>query len=220
VLFRSTITGVTAILGIDPGWAKQSDSGVALVGEPGKWRTLRVAPSFASFVSVAPGAKVSLDAVLGHAAQLGGGTIDVAAIDIPLAATTIASRRTDEEVSRRYGGRGCAVHSPTPARPGALADEYRHALTRAGLPLATTGTAPGTRPAALEVYPHVSLLRLMSADYRVPYKVGRARSYWKDIATAAARRTRLLLEWRRSSTPSSGCSVPAWSCQSILGLAT
>jgi len=47
-----------------------------------------------------------------------------------------------------------------------------------GYPLATTLTQPGT--CLVEVYPHPALLSLLNANYRVKYKVSRARQYWKE----------------------------------------
>ena len=68
---------------------------------------------------------------------------------------------------------GCAVHSPSAERPGAMAD--RCAPTSP--PLATPYQWRGPAATALiECYPHVALLELLKRDYRVPYKVSRSAS--------------------------------------------
>ena len=46
----------------------------------------------------------------------------------------------------------------------------------------------------MEVYPHPALLTLLRRDRRVPYKVGKASSYWKG-ASIAERIERLLTEF-------------------------
>lgn len=186
---------MTVVVGIDPGWKVTTDSAVALVvGGGDAWRTLAVAPSFGAFVG---SVGATLDAVLERAAALAGARVDVVAADMPLATVPLVARRaSDDLVSRKFGAAGCAVHSPTPERPGPLADAYRVAFERCGLPLATATTAPGTVPASIEVYPHPALLTLLDRPRRVPYKVGRARSYWDDKPSPAERRARLLREWR------------------------
>lgn len=185
------------VLGVDPAWSSKNDSAVALAVDDGTgWRLSRIAPSFAAFVG-SEDRNATFDSVLAFAEERAGHRIDVAAVDMPLATIDIAKRRaSDSLVSSRYGGRGCAVHSPTAERPGPLASAFRDALARHGLPLVVTKREPVLSPCAIEVYPHVLLLALLDADYRVPYKVGRARSYWKG-ATASERRTLLLAWWRK-----------------------
>ncbi len=186
------------VLGVDPGWSAKNDSAVALAVDAGAgWRVTRVTPSFATFIGAEDRALATLDAVLTFAEESAGHRIDVAAIDMPLATVDITARRaSDDLVSSRYGGRGCAVHSPTTERPGPLAAVFRDALAKHGLPLAVTNRDSVASPCAIEVYPHVLLLSLLDAHYRVPYKVGRARSYWKS-ATPSERRANLLAEWRK-----------------------
>jgi predicted RNase H-like nuclease len=53
----------------------------------------------------------------------------------------------------------------------------------AGYELAVVGTTFRPRQ-VIEVYPHVALLRLLRADYRVAYKIGRIRQYWPDAPRA------------------------------------
>ncbi len=45
---------------------------------------------------------------------------------MPLATTPITNRRAaDTAISSRFGPKGCAVHSPSAERPGAMADQLR-----------------------------------------------------------------------------------------------
>jgi predicted RNase H-like nuclease len=65
----------------------------------------------------------------------------------------------------------------------------------AGLSLAVHGAPVGGRQ-MLEVYPHIAVMRLLNAEYRVPYKIGRARQYWPD-ATPSERRCNILVNLAR-----------------------
>ena len=86
----------------------------------------------------AQGGEASMDTLLAAAAGLGGRPVDLIAVDMPLATEPISARRAaDREVSRLFGGRGCAVHSPTKERPGRLADDLRSALAARGYRLQT-----------------------------------------------------------------------------------
>jgi predicted RNase H-like nuclease len=63
------------------------------------------------------------------------------------------------------------------------------AFSEAGYELAVQGSAVRF-PQVIEVYPHIAVMRLVDAAYRVPYKLGRIRQYWPH-ATPAARRENL-----------------------------
>lgn len=178
-----------------------------LVGDPGAWRCIRASPSRRSFVAggittaAALAGKpapddIPLADVLATACALAGvATVSVLAVDMPLSRIPVLARRpADTLVSRAYGSRGCAVHSPTPARPGPLAARIRDEAHACGLPLVTQGSPQV--PALIEVYPHVSLLRLLDAKYRVAYKVARARKYWPKHSSAE-RRTMLVGAWQQ-----------------------
>lgn len=203
--------GVRVILGIDSAWTETQPSGVALLrGDGGAWQCLGLAPSYRSFVAIARGEKVDWSrpvvpsapdvACLSEAAAaLAGAAVDVVAIDMPLSTKAIEGRRTaDHLISRAFGARGCSVHSPSAIRPGRIADDLRKRYLARGYPLATATTIVGRSPALVEVYPHTALLALLGADYRVPYKIARARNYrnLRDLS-AAERRTRILAEWTR-----------------------
>jgi predicted RNase H-like nuclease len=199
---------LTAILGIDPAWTPDAPSGVALLARTnGDWRCLGLAPTYAQFLALAEGIPVdwagrptgSLPDVeeLLRAAQrlLGTGSVDLVTIDMPLSSGVISKRRAaDSAISRTFGGRGCGTHSPGAVRPGSISDRLRSEFGRLGYALGTTASPTGITPALIEVYPHPALLTLLSAAYRVPYKVSRAGRYWPDL-TQVARRRKLIVAW-------------------------
>ena len=113
---------------------------------------------------------------------------------MPLATTPITSRRaSDTAISSRFGPKGCAVHSPSTERPGAIADQLRADFAALGYPLHTNGDEHSA-PALIECYPHVALLALLKRDYRVPYKVSRSGQYWKAEQLSRSARIEQLLE--------------------------
>jgi predicted RNase H-like nuclease len=197
------------VLGIDAAWTAGQPSGVALAVErAGGWSCAGVAPSYAGFLRLGAGEPVDwaapavegeeadVEELLGAVERLApAADLTVVAVDMPLARTRIVSRRAcDDAVSRAFGARGCGVHSPSPLRPGPLADRLRRAFARRGFVLATAA-ARGER-SLLEVFPHTALLELTRSPYRLEYKASRARRYWPD-ATPPERRERLIAAWRR-----------------------
>jgi predicted RNase H-like nuclease len=207
---RTTPVAGGLVLGIDAAWTAHQPSGVALVQQRGDaWSCVALAPSYQSFINLAHGTPVDwaarpqgsrpeIDALLDAAERLGGRPVDLIAFDMPLSTKPIAKRRAaDREVSRLFGNRGCAVHSPTSLRPGAIADRIRQELQSRGYPLHTATDCPGPR-GVIEVYPHVALLALLQRDYRVPYKVSRSLRYWKaEQLPVSERIRRLLVEFRQ-----------------------
>jgi predicted RNase H-like nuclease len=196
---------VNAILGIDAAWTAARPSGVALLQRRGeRWRCAALAPRYAQFEALAagnavdwqarpPGSAPDLAALLRVSQQLlDGEPVQVIAVDMPLSLEPIRGRRAaDAAVSRAFGAQGCAVHSPSAERPGALADRLRADAENLGYPLGTAANRAGQTPALLEVYPHPALLRLLDARYRLPYKVANRRKYWPD-ATPEERLARVL----------------------------
>ena len=196
---------MSAILGIDAAWTAARPSGVALLQQRGeRWHCAALAPSYAQFEALAagnavdwqarpPGSAPDLAAVLSVSQQLlDDEPVQVITVDMPLSLEPIRGRRAaDAAVSRAFGAQGCAVHSPSAERPGALADRLRADAENLGYPLGTAATRAGQTPALLEVYPHPALLRLLGARYRLPYKVANRRKYWPD-ATPAERLARVL----------------------------
>jgi len=201
-----------AVIGIDAAWTDSNPSGVALcVEDPGGWRCAAVAPSYADFVAIGAGTPVNWQQakIAGAAPTLGPllaaaraieplATLQVIALDIPLSRNAIDGRRkADNDISKSFGAKACSTHSPSAARPGPISTTLRIDLQLAGFPLITSMSTPVPQvPAAIEVYPHVALLTLLHANYRIPYKVSKSGTYWPNVALKA-RQDRLLAEWRR-----------------------
>ena len=203
----------SCVLGIDAAWTAHHPSGIALVQRVANgWHCLALAPSYDAFIDLsfcqhwdpktkASGSRPDPAALLQASQQLAGATVSCVAVDMPLATTPITSRRAaDTAIASRFGTRGCAVHSPSSERPGAIADQLRGDVAALGYRLHTITTARAF-PALIEVYPHVALLALLERNYRVPYKVSRSLQYWKsESLTPAERIERLLIEFRAIRT--------------------
>jgi predicted RNase H-like nuclease len=179
-----------AILGIDAAWTNHHPSGVALIRQlqTGGWESVVVSPSHEAFLRQfpelmdAPSTKVPVAALVKAARQLAGVEVDLVVADIPLARKPIRGRRlADREISKLFGSRGCAAHSPTPIRPGHISDDLRDDFQRCGFPLATRRANPPGH-ALIETYPHPALLSLMKAPRRVKYKVAKSKKYWPKLS--------------------------------------
>ena len=194
------------VLGIDAAWTAHNPSGVALVQRKAKgWQCLAVAPSYTSFLAQASGqdwdpqqkatgSRPDPAALLQASKQLGGAEVSCVSVDMPLATTPITSRRAaDTAIASRFGTRGCAVHSPSTERPGAIADQLRADFAELGYPLHTCTEEPGAH-VLIECYPHVALLALLGRDYRMPYKVSRSGQYWKAEQLTRSERIERLLD--------------------------
>lgn len=186
---------INVILGIDAAWTPHEPSGVALLANrAGRWTCVAVAPSYESFLQQAEGRLVDwrngsftgsqpdpprLVAAAGHLAAQ---SVDLIAIDMPVALEAFSGRRVaDNEISRAFGRHGCSAHSPNASRPGPLGAEVKRAFHDAGYPLLTAVGHSGYRRGLIEVYPHPALLLLLSARFRVPYKVQKSRRYWSGL---------------------------------------
>lgn len=197
---------VTAILGVDAAWTGGGASGVALLETRAEgWRTVALAPSYSAYLALAQGVAVDWRARAGGAAPepakllraaerlLADGRVGLVAVDMPVANVAVNARRpADDAISRAFGARGCAVHSPGKDRPGAVGRALTQGFRAAGFEIATAKTPCGTPRRLLEVYPHPALVQLLNADYRVAYKVAKARKYWPD--KPIEERASLLLE--------------------------
>ena len=194
------------VLGIDAAWTTHNPSGVALVQRKAEgWQCLALAPSYDTFIGLtsglhwdpktkATGSRPDPAALLQASKQLAGAEVSCVAVDMPLATTPIKSRRAaDTAIASRFGPKGCAVHSPSAERPGAMADQLRADFAALGYPLHTSGGGPAAA-ALIECYPHVALLELLKRDYRVPYKVSRSGQYWKTEQLSRSERIERLLE--------------------------
>lgn len=198
------------VLGIDAAWTEKEPSGVALLkGFPGDWQCVAVAPSYDSFLSLAEGTPVDwsiksrgvvpdVGRLVAAAEQLlNGQKLGVVTVDMPLSTGPITGRReADSAISRAFGNKGAAVHSPSAERPGTISTRLREGFAAASFPLATGTTPVGTLSYLVEVYPHPALLSLTGADYRLCYKVSRSRRYWPD-RSSAERRANLLAQFER-----------------------
>ena len=196
----------TCVLGIDAAWTAHQPSGIALVQNTANgWNCLAVAPSYAAFIGQtsgqawdpeqkATGSRPDPAALLQASQQLADAAVSCVSVDMPLATTPITSRRAaDTAISSRFGPKGCAVHSPSAERPGALADQLRADFAALGY-LLHTNSKGHTAPALIECYPHVALLALLTRNYRVPYKVSRSGQYWKAEQLSRSERIERLLE--------------------------
>ena len=144
-------------LGIDAAWTVHQPSGIALVQNTATgWSCLGVAPSYEAFITQASGqawdpeqkatgSRPDPAALLKACQQLDGAAVSCVSVDMPLATTPITSRRVaDTAISSRFGPRGCAVHSPSAERPGAIADQLRADFPALGYPLHTNGSGQAT----------------------------------------------------------------------------
>jgi predicted RNase H-like nuclease len=191
------------VLGLDAAWTLTKPSGVALVAElRDGWHLIAASNSYQRFLALAAsdkqpeerpsGGMPDVRALLVSASILAGQSVDVVAIDMPLARSPIIGRRTsDDAVSRAYGGRKCGTHTPSASRPGRISDDLREGFERAGYPLRTNKMA---KPGVIEVYPHPALIELANASERLPYKASKVRNYWPSAAPLE-RRMRLFRQW-------------------------
>ncbi|MFN4231171.1 DUF429 domain-containing protein [Parvibaculum sp.] len=225
-----------AVLGIDAAWTLTQPSGVALAtNRGGRWCLTTAVPSYQSFLALADrslkaeprpsGSAIDVPALLAAAETLAGSSVDLIAVDMPLAHSSIVGRRTsDNIISRIYGGRKCSTHSPSSLRPGRVSDELRKGFARSGYPLQTIRI---DGPGLIEVYPHPALVELTDAPERLPYKVSKAGKYWKS-ATPMQRRTNLVAQWDKiavaldeelsgvsAAFPNLGPSASGWSMKAL-----
>jgi predicted RNase H-like nuclease len=195
------------VLGIDAAWTDKNPSGVAVATEEAEgWRLKGAFPSVEHFLAEAhkKPAPERPSGGVGHARALleatramAGRLPDLVAIDMPMALEPITTRRaSDDALSRAYGAKWCAAHSPNALRPGPVSDHLREGFGEAGFPLCITEIAT---PGLMEVYPHPALVELCNEPKRLPYKVGKVRSYWPD-AKPEHRRLLLSGEWSSIGT--------------------
>lgn len=185
---------MNSILAIDAAWTATEPTGVSLLKQnDDQWQCVALVPSYADFYAIADGQGFDWDKnpkgeipdinrLLAAAARLlDGQSISIITVDMPISTVPIIGRRQAERsISRAYGAMGCAAHSPSAQRPGNISTIYTEGCFRQGYQLGVTTTSAGQRNTLLEVYPHPALIRLMGADYRLPYKAGKASRYWPD----------------------------------------
>ena len=193
------------ILGIDAAWTETGSSGVALLNARERvCHLIAVAPSYESFIAsadgVAPkwerktGRAPDVGSLLRAASSLGGGRIDVVAIDMPVARVPITGRRVaDDRISITFGAARAGTHSPSVVRPGAFGERVARAFVSAGYSLATN-VGQTQSPALVEVFPLAALVRLMKLSTRPPYKTAKTSRYWPG-KTRQWRINQLLRSW-------------------------
>jgi predicted RNase H-like nuclease len=178
--------GMTAVLGVDAAWTAKNASGYALAEKiGGAWRLIAAAPNGEEFSRRCGfGGKGQGIAQALRCAKhvLNDRLPDLIAVDMPLSRQEITGRRaSDLGVSKRFGAAKCATHSPSAERPGKVSGPFRIACEAKGYELIVA--ADPLPPLSLaEVYPHPALLRLMGARERVPYKVGKTKTYWPQAS--------------------------------------
>jgi predicted RNase H-like nuclease len=200
-----------AVLGVDAAWTATQPSGVALAVETERgWRLAALDASYDNFVGRAnggppiderprgsmPNAKELLDA----ATKRCGRPIDLVAVDMPMSRQRIKERRRcDNEISRCYGTRGAATHSPSADRPGKISGPLREGFENEKYRLCAHWPAQGL----IEVYPHPALIeffgkaRLIESfgrAFRVPYKAAKIGIYWRNHSPED-RRMKLFNVW-------------------------
>jgi len=231
---------MVSVLGIDAAWTTSQPSGVALVARAalGAWRCLSVSPSYSAFLRAADGETIPWDIpqckgaapdvrlILAAASRLlGGHSVGVVTIDMPVSRIPITRRReADNRISAEFGAAGCGTHSPTSARPGVLGADLTGAFSGAGYEVATADDKAGTLARLVEVYPHPALLRLLNEVYRLPCKASKSRKYW-PTAGIRERIDKLLKVYRQILTALNaeieGINLPlpgASSCASLSSL--
>ena len=195
------------LLGIDAAWTETEPSGLALIrkNKDEAPSCLAVAPSYASFIALANGEAVDWQAarfagaapdvteILTAAQALARHPVTLVTIDMPVATVPITGRReADDQISREFGARWCSAHTPSVERPGPMGETLCQDLGAAGYPLRANGAIVGSH--LIEVYPHPALLSLLNRPQRVPYKVSKSNTYWRET-TVATRIERLLNEF-------------------------
>lgn len=174
------------ILGIDAAWTAKGSSGLALMQWDSfrKPRLLKIARSYVEYLAhtvswqeKAMGVPPQLELILDDVPEMPA----VMALDIPLSPRPMTGyREADRQVTRRYGRKGAAVHSPTTERPGKIAEQIFDQLSKAGMKWGGPEARPDDGSAYfLEVYPHVTIIEMLGLNYRLPYKSQKRRQYWK-----------------------------------------
>jgi len=185
-----------SVLAIDAAWTISEPSGVALLRQDDdlSWECVALAPSYAAFHRLAQGDEVDWSTnrfegdtpnprTLINSAQriLGEDRPSIVTIDMPVATVQVIGRRAaDDAISREFGGRKCAAHSPSPERPGTIGENLTLDFGSVGYEVATTRTTCGSWNRLVEVYPHPALLALLNVESRFAYKVSKSIKFWPN----------------------------------------
>jgi len=200
-----------AVLGIDAAWTATQPSGVALAVETERgWRLAAVEASYQHFLDQANGGPPSEErprgsrpnaaVLLSAASKRCGRPIDLVAVDMPMSQEQIKKRRCcDNEISKRYGARGAATHSPSADRPGKISELLREGFENEKYRLCTHRPAHGLievypHPALIEFFGEARLIEFFGRAFRFPYKVGKIGIYWRNLSPED-RRIELFKVW-------------------------
>jgi predicted RNase H-like nuclease len=164
------------------------------------WRLAALEASYGHFIERANGDEPGrrpigqdppVPALLEAASKICRRRMVLIAVDMPLARHPIAGRRRcDNEISRAYGAKGAAVHSPSAMRPGKLSDGLREAFEALDHGLCVKPPARGL----IEVYPHAGLIEFLHAPRRLEYKAAKISRYWPKLS-CDDRRVKLRSVW-------------------------
>ena len=131
------MTAHRSVLGIDAAWSTNHRSGVALaVEDETGWRLVAADSCYSDFLARPSGPSIKSPAagnltpaparLISTCVRLCGVAPTVVAVDMPLSRETIDGRRvSDTEVSRAFGAKQCATHSPSEKRPGDVSHKLR-----------------------------------------------------------------------------------------------
>jgi predicted RNase H-like nuclease len=183
---------MSTILAIDAAWTEHNSSGIALLSKNAtNWECLALAPSYEQFEMYADGQEVDWHVkprgsnpnpqVLLEKAKkiLGHRRVDLVTIDMPVSKVPIKTKRkSDHEISKTFAKNWCSTHSPNPKCPGVFGSSLSLGFEKLGYGIATVDTPVGDNEHLLEVYPHPAILKLLSIDKRLRYKVARRNRYW------------------------------------------
>jgi predicted RNase H-like nuclease len=186
------------ILGIDAAWTETGSSGIALLQTDGDQRAVRaLASSYEEFLTGKPGARgapgicPNASALVSRAKNIAGATVDLVAIDMPMARQRFTGRRVaDDLISRNFGAHGASTHTPNATRPGLHGERITKSFAKAGYPLATNQTQAAGR-AVVEVYPLAALVRLLNVEKRPAYKVAKMARYFGKAVPPLDKRQRI-----------------------------
>lgn len=208
------------VVGIDAAWRWTNNSGVAVVSSRvGRWQLDCVAASYADFFKACgfsmPQSPTGVPRqMLRAGAKIGRGKVAVVAVDMPLSRQPIVGRRcADDTVNRFYSKKAAGTHSMSDPIAIRLSADLTVGFRERGFSLAAWCRR---QPALVEVYPHIALIELMRAPYRLEYKIGKIGKYWRALSPMQ-RREQLLKVWklivarlrRRISDPNRFLRLPA-----------
>lgn len=160
------------VLGIDAAWTVTQPSGVCLINsEDGyKCNLERIASSIYGFInkqeglfSKPTGQKISLKKILEACKET---NVQCIAVDMPLSEKLITGRRSCERsVSKIYGSKSAATHSPNINRSGEISLHLVQEADELGFKLSLLGQVEKDS-CMIEVYPHTSIIEYLELDYR------------------------------------------------------